>query len=60
MIVRRRRFIELRGIKPADRQQNLERDIAAGCLDQPITVEPVIEPCFDLLGLLPGNKIEPC
>ncbi len=36
--------IESGGIKPADRQQDFQRHISAGCLDEPITVEPGVEP----------------
>ena len=49
-----RRVIELGGIKPADRQQDFQRHVSAGCLDEPIAVEPVVEPCLDPLDLLRG------
>jgi hypothetical protein len=45
--------IESGGIKPTDRQQDFQRHISAGCLDEPIAVEPVVEPCFDPLGCRP-------
>jgi hypothetical protein len=35
---------ELRGIEPADRQQDFQRDVPDGCLDEPNSVEPVVEP----------------
>ena len=50
----RRCGIEPGGIKPTDRQQDFQRHISAGCLDEPIAVEPVVEPCLDPLDLLRG------
>jgi len=45
-------------IEPADRQQDFEGHIAAGRLDEPIAMEPVVEPGFDRRDLLPGDKID--
>ncbi len=50
--------IESGRIKPADRQQDFQRHISAGCLDEPIAVEPVVEPCLDPLDLLRGDQID--
>ena len=50
--------IESGRIEPADRQQDFQRHISAGCLDEPIAMEPVVEPCFDPLDLLRGDEID--
>jgi hypothetical protein len=50
--------VESGGIKPADRQQDLQRHVTLGRLDEPIAMEPVVEPCLDPLDLFRGDQIE--
>src|SRR5262245_61642434 len=57
-LIMRRGAVESGGIKPADRQQDFQRHVSAGCLDQPIAVKSVIEPGLDPLDFLQGDEID--
>jgi hypothetical protein len=50
--------IEAGGIEPADRQQHLQGHISAGCLEEPVAIEPVVEPCPDPLDLLGRDEVD--
>ena len=59
-LIMRRCAVESGGIKPADRHQDFQRHISATCLDEPIAVESVVEPCLDrnpeILKKIPREK----
>jgi hypothetical protein len=50
--------IESGRVEPADREQDLQGYVAAACLDEPVAMEPVVEPRLDLLDLVPGDEID--
>ena len=58
VVVMGKRGIESGGIKPADRQQDFQRHVSPGRLNEPIAVEPLVEPSLDPRDLLRGDKID--